>query len=45
MRVAHNGHLELVKMMLKYKADVNFSNPKGETALTYAIKRNHLEVV
>jgi ankyrin repeat protein len=45
MRAAFNGNLELVSLLLTLKADPNYSNPKGETALTTAIKRDHIQVV
>lgn len=45
MRAAYNGNYELVKMLISMKADVNYATPKGETALTTAVKRNHIRVV
>ncbi len=45
IRAAYNGNLQLTKLFLSHKADPNYVTPKGETALTTAVKRCHLEIV
>jgi ankyrin repeat protein len=45
MRASYNGNIELTRLLLNLKAEVNYMTPKGETALTIAIKRNHKAVV
>ncbi len=37
--------MQLIELLLNLKADVNYITPKGETALSIAIKRNHIKVV
>ncbi len=39
------GHKETVKLLIKHNADVNAKARWGETALSRAKKKNHLEVV
>lgn len=45
MRASYNGNIELIQLLLNLKAEVNYMTPKGETALTIAVKRNHKRVV
>src|SRR5205814_7283 len=42
---AENGHLAVVKLLLKAKADVNVKDKHGETALYRAAKNGHEAVV
>lgn len=44
MRTAYNGNLELTTLLLSFKADPNLATPKGETALSIAVKRNHYPI-
>ena len=45
MLVAEIGHTESVKHMLALDDDVNAKNNDGDTALTWAKKRGHEEIV
>ncbi len=45
MAAAGSGHMETVRMLLKYKPDVNFKDRYGRTALDFAIKWENLEMV
>ena len=45
MRCSINGNLELINLILSFKADPNIVTPKGETALSLAVKRDRLEIV
>jgi ankyrin repeat protein len=45
MRAAYNGNLQLIELLLARKAEVNAATPKGETALSIAVKRNHRKIV
>lgn len=42
---AHNGHLNVVKMLLAHKADTTIKNKAGLTPIDEAIKQNHDAVV
>jgi len=42
---AKNGHLEIVRLLIKNGADVNIVNKEKETALHLAAKNGHLEIV
>lgn len=42
---AANGHLDLVRLLLEHKADVNATNLSGSTALHYASLNGQLEIV
>lgn len=42
---AANGHLELVRLLLEHKADVNVTNLSGSTPLHYASFNGQLEIV
>ncbi|XP_052760903.1 ankyrin repeat domain-containing protein 17-like isoform X2 [Mya arenaria] len=44
MEAAQEGHLELVKYLLKYNAKVNAITGTGDTALTYACENGHTDV-
>ena len=44
MRASFNGHLEIVNLLLSFRADPNIATPKGETALSIAVKRDRLEI-
>ncbi|XP_052262259.1 ankyrin repeat domain-containing protein 17-like isoform X2 [Dreissena polymorpha] len=44
MEAAQEGHLELVKYLLKYKANVNATTGTNDTALTYACENGHTDV-
>lgn len=45
IRASYNGNIELTRLLLHLQADVNHMTPKGETALSTAVKRNHLKIV
>ncbi len=40
-----NGKIDVAKVLLKHNADVNAKNNEGKTALYYAAKYNHQELV
>ena len=42
---AHRGNLELVKLLVKYGADVHAATNDGQTALTFAVQDKHTAVV
>ncbi|KAG6879264.1 hypothetical protein C0992_004011 [Termitomyces sp. T32_za158] len=42
---AKNGHLELVELLLEYKADINLANSFGWSSLYHAVKNGHLNIV
>lgn len=44
MRAAYNGNLEVTNLLLSFRADPNYSTPKGETALSIAVKRDHYQI-
>jgi len=39
------GHIDVVELLISKGANVNSTNNKGQTPLSYAISRNHLEIV
>ncbi len=45
MHLAGGGHTELVKLLIKAKADVNAKDNQGRTALQFAQNQNHAEIV
>ena len=45
MHLAGGGHAELVKLLIKAKADVNAKDNQGRTALQFAQNQNHAEIV
>ena len=45
MLAAYNGHLEVVRVLLKAGADKNAAKQDGATALMMAARNGHLEVV
>jgi ankyrin repeat protein len=46
MTAAHSGNLEVVKLMIASKADLNAKEAsRGQTALMHAVAENHLDVV
>ena len=44
MEAAQEGHLELVKYLIKSQANVNAQTGTGDTALTYACENGHTDV-
>ena len=42
---AGNGHLDCLKVLLKYSADVEFQDKWGNTSLMMACKKGHMNVV
>lgn len=42
---AANGHLEIIRLLLKNNADINAVNQSGSTALHYAALNGRLEIV
>lgn len=44
MEAAQEGHLELVKYLIGFDADVNAATTSGDTALMYACDNGHTEV-
>ncbi|NPB03030.1 MAG: ankyrin repeat domain-containing protein [Thermotogae bacterium] len=42
---AYEGHLGIVKLLIKYGADINSEDKLNYTPLGYALKRQHLDVV
>lgn len=44
MRAAYNGNLEITNLLLSFRADPNYTTPKGETALSIAVKRDHYQI-
>lgn len=44
IEAAQEGHLELVKYMIKAEANVNAQTQTGDTALTYACENGHTDV-
>jgi ankyrin repeat protein len=42
---AQNGSLECVQLLIEYKANINATTNKNETALFLATTRNHLDIV
>ena len=45
MNAAAEGQLEIVKLLLKYGADKNLKDVDGDTAESFALQKNHLEVL
>ena len=45
MIASRNGNAEIVKILLKYKADISSKDSVGETALSLAQKKEHAKVV
>ncbi len=41
----HNGHTEVVKLLLDNGADINYKNERGATALVIAIEKENTELV
>lgn len=39
------GHVEIVKLLLDYQADINFQKKNGETALHDAVRQEYFEIV
>ncbi|WP_353289347.1 ankyrin repeat domain-containing protein [Wolbachia endosymbiont (group A) of Paraperithous gnathaulax] len=39
------GNVDIAKVLLKHNADINTKNNEGRTALHYAAKYNHQELV
>ncbi len=44
MEASQEGHLELVKYLIKANANVNAQTGTGDTALTYACENGHTDV-
>ena len=44
MEAAQEGHLDLVKYLLKQNANVHAQTGTGDTALTYACENGHTDV-
>lgn len=42
---ARNGHIECIKVLLEYGADIHYKDIKGETAITLAAAGGHAECV
>ncbi|XP_011407711.1 PREDICTED: uncharacterized protein LOC105314955 [Amphimedon queenslandica] len=45
MSACQNGHIQIVKLLLKERVDLNVQNRKGHTALMVASSKGHYEVV
>src|SRR2546423_3924939 len=45
MLAAHEGHVEVIWLLLKAGADANLTSTKGETALHSAASRGFIEIV
>lgn len=45
MRAVFSASIEAVEFVLGEGADVNVITPKGETALTIAVRKNKIEIV
>ncbi|XP_037094837.1 ankyrin repeat and KH domain-containing protein 1-like [Pollicipes pollicipes] len=45
MEAATAGHVEVVRLLIKHKADVNAQSSSGNTPLMYACSGGHVEVV
>ena len=43
--ITANGHVEIVNILLRERADVNAKNWLGETALSWAAVKGHVEIV
>lgn len=44
MEASQEGHLELVRFLLEYGANVNAVTQTNDTALTYACENGHTDV-
>ena len=44
MYASHEGHLEVVELLIEAEADVNAQANNGYTALKYALENGHTEV-
>ena len=42
--LARNGHLNIVKLLMSFDADINVVNKKGYTALLWATQNEHYEI-
>ena len=42
MRAAFNGNVDIVNLLISFKADPNIVTPKGQSALSIAVKRDRL---
>lgn len=45
MHAAHNNQIEMVEFLLKRRADPNYADANGDTALSIAREKAHLEIV
>lgn len=45
MRATFNCSIDMVNFLIKEGVDVNAVSPKGQTALSYAVKKNKLQIV
>lgn len=45
MEAASAGHVEIVRLLLQHKAEINAQSSSGNTPLMYACGGGHLEVV
>ena len=45
MHAAAEGQTEVVKVLLKYKADPDLKDVDGDTALSFAAQKGHREVI
>lgn len=45
IHAAKNGHFELVRLLIEYRADPNKRDVRGKSALDYAVEINHQDMV
>ena len=45
MMAAYQGYVDIVRFLKNQGVDLSLKGPDGETALEYAIGRNHQEVI
>ena len=45
MRVAYQGNVNMVKLLLEYGADIMIQNVNGDGVMSYAVYQGHLEVL
>jgi ankyrin repeat protein len=45
MDAVQRNHIDCVKVLLDYGADISITNMDGETALDFAINKNHREII
>jgi len=45
MAAARKGHVEIIKLLIRYKARVNARDPKRSTALHFAAQFNHAQAI